>query len=166
MQYAWTGPKNPEDHDALSRWVSQKSFGNPENIWPDSSGCGILKDGRPLAGFIFHDFKPSAGTVQFSGAATNPEWVKGPSLHYLYSYMFDGLGCQMVTTGNAPDNKRLHRLLEKTGHRKYIIERGWGRHEDMFFWTLTQEQWLENPLMQRSRKWAEELRNVKSTKTD
>lgn len=160
MQYAWTGANNPGDHAALSQWVSLHSFGHPDNVWQDSTGCGILRDGKPLAGFVFHDFKPSAGTVQYSGAATNPEWVKGPSLHYLFSYMFDDLGCQMVTTGNAANNTRLHRLLDRLGHSLYVIKRGWGRSEDLYFWTLTREDWLTNKLMLRSRRWAEEIHDV------
>lgn len=138
----------------------------PDNVWPGSSSLGILRDRKPIAGFIFHDFKPSAGTVQFSGAATDTNWAVGPSLHYLFGYMFDGLGCQMVTTGNAPENAGLHRFLRALGHRLYIIERGWGRDQDLYFWTLTREDWLQNKLMLRSRKWAEERRNVESPQAD
>jgi RimJ/RimL family protein N-acetyltransferase len=163
LQYAWAGPEAPDDHAAISKWVSQHSFGHPGNVWPDSTALGILLDGKPIAGFIIHDYKPAAGTVQLSGASTNRRWATGPTLHYLYSYMFDTLGCRMVTTGNSGENKHLHRLLEKLGHRKYVIHDAWDNGVDMIFWTLTRAQWEANDIMRRSRRWAEEIRNVEST---
>jgi RimJ/RimL family protein N-acetyltransferase len=162
MEYAWAGPQNPADHDAISRWVSLHSFGVADNVWPDSTSLGILKDGKPIAGFVFHDYRPSAGTVQYSGAAISPEWGKGPSLHYMFQYMFDGLNCQMVMTGNSARNVHLHRILERLGHKKHVIERAWDRDTAMYFWTLTREDWMTNKPFLRSRRWAEEASNVKS----
>lgn len=159
LEYAWCADGS-EDHAAVSKWVSLHSFGVPDNTWPDSTSLGILKDRKPIAGFVFHDFKPSAGTVQYSGASTTPEWGNGASLHQIFSYMFDGLGCQMVMTGNSERNTGLHRLLERLSHKKHIIERAWDRETALYFWTLTREDWLQNRLMRRSRQWAEERRNV------
>ena len=150
-------------HSAIMQWVSLHSFGVKSNVWKDSSTYGVLKGGVPIAGVVYHDYKPSAGTVQYSGAATDPRWLQGSSLHYMFSYMFDDLECQMVLTGNSADNKRLHRLLARTGHKNHIIERGWSRDTDLYLWTLTREQWLENDVMTRSRRWAEGDSNVTST---
>jgi RimJ/RimL family protein N-acetyltransferase len=160
MQYAWAGPDNPEDHAAISQWVSLHSFGHKDNIWPDSTSLGVLQDGKPIAGFVFHDYKPACGTVQYSGASTTPEWGKGATLHLMFSYMFDALGCQMVITGNSARNTGLHRILERLDHKKHVIERAWDRETALYLWTLTREDWLTNRLMLRSRRWAEENRNV------
>lgn len=121
---------------------------------------GVLRNGTPIAGVIYHDYKPDCGTIQYSGAATSPEWLKGPTLHEMFGYMFDDLGCQMVLTGNSAENTRLHRILRRLGHKNHIIERGWGRDDDLYLWTLTREHWVENDVMQRSRKWAEGGKNV------
>lgn len=160
IEYVWAGRNNPQDHDAICKWVSLHSFGHTENLWPDSSSYGVLKNGVPVAGVVYHDWKPAAETVQYSGAATDSSWLKGPSLHQMFSYMFDDLGCQMVLTGNAADNTGLHRLLRRTDHKLHIIERGWGRDHDLYLWTLTREQWEANDIMSRSRQWAKEKANV------
>lgn len=160
MQRIWGGANNPEVHAAISKWVSLHSFGHSENVWPDSSSFGVMKDGAPVAGFIYHDYKPSAGTIQYSGAATDRAWLKGPSLHMMFGYIFEDLGCQMALTGNSSRNTGLHSLLERLDHTKHVIKRGWGRGEDLFLWTLTQEQWAANPIMQRSRIWAKESNHV------
>lgn len=161
IQRVWGNSNSPEVHSAISQWVSLHSFGHTENVWPDGSSYGVLKDGKPIAGVVYHDYKPSAGTVQYSGAATDRSWLQGPSLHYMFSYMFDALDCQMAMTGNSETNTGLHSLLERTGHKKHVIERGWDRDTALFFWTLTKEQWMANKLMLRSRKWATETENVK-----
>ena len=160
LERVWGGSNNPEIHDAISKWVSFNSFGFAENAWPDGSSYGILRAGKPIAGVVYHDYKPSAETVQYSGAAVDRTWLQGPSLHLMFSYMFDDLGCQMVLTGNAATNTGLHRLLRKLDHKLHVIERGWARHTDLYLWSLTREQWIANPLMNRSRVWAKESENV------
>ena len=154
MQYLWS-KSGSADHDVVSRWVSRHSFGVDDNVWPDSTSCGVILDGKPIAGFIFHDYKPAAGTIQFSGAATDKRWSVGPTLHLLYSYMFDGIGCRMVTTGNSGENKGLHAILRRLGHTEYVIKGAWAEGVDLHFWTLTRDEWAANGIMRRSRKWAE-----------
>ena len=161
IERVWAGPQSPEAHDAISKWVSLHSFGHSENVWPGSSSYGVLRDGKPIAGVVYHDYRPQSGTVQYSGAATDRSWLMGPSLHYMFSYMFDALNCQMVITGNSEKNTGLHSLLERTDHKKHVIERAWDRDTAMFLWTLTKEQWLQNKLMRRSRQWAVENTDVK-----
>lgn len=116
----------------------------------------VVENGKPIAGVVFHDYKPASQTIQYSGAAVSRRWLAGATLHEMFSHMFDGIGCQMVTTGNAASNTGLHRILERLGHKKHVIERGWGRHMDLFLWTLTREQWAQNETFLRSRRWSEE----------
>jgi RimJ/RimL family protein N-acetyltransferase len=155
MQYVFAGRNNPEVHKAIEKWVSLHSFGHTENRWPESSSYGVLMNGEPIAGVIYHDYKPMFKTIQYSGAATDRRWLQGPSLHYMFGHMFETVGCQMVMTGNSSKNTGLHKILERLDHKKHVIERAWGRDDDMFLWTLTREQWLANPAFQRSRKRAE-----------
>lgn len=148
------------DHDAVSRWVSKHSFGHDGNVWPDGSSMAVVRDGKPIAGVVYHDYKPQAGTVQYSGAAVDPMWLTGGTLHLMFSYMFERLGCQMVMTGNASDNVGLHKILARLGHTKHEIKRGWGRNLDLFLWTLTREQWATNETFLRSRRWSQEASYV------
>lgn len=116
----------------------------------------VTDGGKPIAGVVFHDYKPDAGTVQYSGAAIDSRWLQGPTLHEMFGYMFEQLGCQMVITGNAANNTGLHSILERLDHNKHIIERGWGRGMDLYLWTLTREQWAANKYMKRSKQRAQE----------
>lgn len=155
IKYVWGDSNAPDVHDAISRWVSKHSFGHADNIWPDGSSYGVLRDGKPIAGVVYHDYKAAAGTIQYSGASVDRAWLKGPSLHYMFSHMFENIGCQMVITGNSEKNTGLHSLLRRTDHELHIIKRGWDRDTALYLWTLTREQWEANPIMRRSRAWAE-----------
>jgi RimJ/RimL family protein N-acetyltransferase len=107
---------------------------------------------RPCAGIVFHDYKPECGTIQYSGAALDRRWLVGPALHLIFGHMFDRLGCQMVMTGNSEENAGLHSILRRLDHKCHRIERAWGPTTALMLWTLTREQWLANPIMQRSKK--------------
>lgn len=159
-RYLWGGQNNPELHNAIQEWVSFHSFGHPQNKWRESSSYGVLKNGAMVAGVVYHDFKADCGTIQYSGASIDRTWLQGPSLHHMFSYMFDTCNCQMVLTGNSEKNTGLHSILKRLSHTKHVIKRGWGRHEDLFLWTLTKEDWLANEIMGRSRERAEESSNV------
>ena len=160
FQHVWGGANAPDIHSAISQWVSLHSFGHPGNVWDSATSYGVLKDGKPIAGVVYHDYKPSCGTIQYSGASINRAWLQGPTLHNMFSYMFDIAGCQTVLTGNAESNTGLHGILERLDHKKHIIESAWGEGQDLYLWTLTRERWLANRLMQRSRRRAEEIENV------
>lgn len=160
IEYVWGGGNNPEAHDAVSQWVSRHSFGHNDNSWPGSTSLGVMRDGLPIAGVIFHDYKPAPQTVQFSAASTDSRWLLGATLHVIFGYIFDDLGCQMALSGNSAANESAHHLLHGLGFKNNVIERGWGRDTALHLWTLTQEQWLENKLMKRSRKSAEENQHV------
>lgn len=158
-QYIWGD--TPEVNQAIQEWVSLHSFGHRNNTWKDAYSYGVMKEGRPVAGVVYHDYKKSAGTIQYSGAAIDRTWLQGPSLHYMFGYMFEDLGCQMVLTGNSADNTGLHRQLEATGHKKHVIDRAWGPETALYLWTLTREQWLAEPIFQRSKAKAKEFNHVK-----
>ena len=104
----------------------------------------VSKDGNLVAGWVWHNWWPEAGTIEFSGASTTPKWMTRDILNELFSYAFDQLDCQMVTTKNHASNTRLHRQLKVYGFDRFDVPRLFGRDKDGVFWTLTREQWKES----------------------
>ena len=103
---------------------------------------GVIDQAGVLAaGWLFHDWNPEAGTIEFSGASVRPGWMTRAILHNLFAYAFDGVGCQMVVTRNRADNTRLHRQLCAFGFDRIDVPRLFGRTEDGVFWMLTDDQW-------------------------
>ena len=103
-------------------------------------GVGIRSDaGQLVAGWVWHNYSPDAGTIEFSGAATTAKWMTRAILQELFDYAFSF--SQMVVTRNAADNKRLHRQLKAFGFTRIDIPRLFGRDADGVVWTLTDDTW-------------------------
>lgn len=103
---------------------------------------GILDgDGRLIAGWVWHNWWPEAGTIEFSGAALTPKWMTRGILHELFAYAFEKAGAQMIVTRNASTNVRLHRQLARYGFDRFDIPRLFGRDADGVIWTLTEDRW-------------------------
>lgn len=96
-------------------------------------------DGNMVAGWIWHNWNPEAGTLEFSGASITAKWMTRAILQELFAYAF--ANAQMVVTRNGADNTRLHRQLAAFGFRRYDIERLFGRDSDGVVWTLTDDDW-------------------------
>lgn len=105
-------------------------------------GIGVInKDGLLVAGWVWHNWDPSAGTIEFSGAALTPRWMTKAILHKLFAYAFETAGCQMIVTRNSEFNTRLHRQLKRFGFDRFDIPRLFGRDEGGVVWSLTDDQW-------------------------
>ncbi len=131
--------------DRLSRWAQnfvQSRVPHCERGFGDAVGHAIMSNkDRLVAGWVWHNWWPEAGTIEFSGASMTPKWMTRRVLHDLFNYAFNEVGCQMVVTQNAADNTRLHRQLKAFGFTRYDVPRLFGRNEDGVYWTLTDDQW-------------------------
>jgi RimJ/RimL family protein N-acetyltransferase len=138
--------------DAVEAFVAQL-IPDAERGFSGAKGVGVIdKDGLMVAGWIWHNWNPAAKTISFSGASITPKWMTRGILQELFSYAFDGLGCQMVTTLNSGRNVRLHRQLSAFGFTRFDVPRMFGRDHDGVFWTLTFEQWKESRFFNGHRK--------------
>jgi RimJ/RimL family protein N-acetyltransferase len=117
---------------------------------------GIVNDdGVLVAGWVWHGWDPSAGTMEFSGAAITPKWMTREILHKLFAYAFDKVGCQLIMTRNSAGNTRLHRQLKAFGFTRYDVPRLFGRGEDGVFWTLLDDEWRASPFYVKEREHVE-----------
>jgi len=132
-------------HDAeVEKFVASLVPGCPDGFGASRSIGIIDKDGYLVAGWAFHGWDPRAGTIEFSGASTTPRWMTRKILHELFSYAFDGVGCQMLVTRNSINNKRLHKQLRDFGFTRLDFPRLFGRHEDGVVWSLTDDAWRQS----------------------
>ena len=110
----------------------------------DCQSFGVIdRDGHLVMGWIWHEYNPVHGIMEFSGASVTPKWMTRKILHRLFSYAFEDCGCQMIVTRNSARNTRLHRQLKSFGFDRIDFPRLFGRDEDGVLWSLTEEQWKE-----------------------
>ncbi len=98
--------------------------------------------GDPLvAGFVFHNWNPEAGTIEVSGASLRRNWATKDVVKAIFAYPFDQLGCQMVVARHSAGNARVRRIWKSLGADEFVIPRLRGRNEDEAIATLTVEAW-------------------------
>jgi RimJ/RimL family protein N-acetyltransferase len=129
----------------LALWAARRIWPDRDDVWRDLAAkarvMAVYEDNHLLAVMVYHNWDPKAGVIEISGAAESPRWLTRQTLHSLYSYPFDALGCQLVVQRNAASNKRVNRILKKLGFHPVTVPRLRGVNEDEIIWTLTVEDW-------------------------
>jgi hypothetical protein len=104
----------------------------------------IDEEGRLIAGLVYHNYDPQAGTIEISGAATNSRWLSRETIKRMYQYPFHTCGCQMIAQRTPADSERLLGQLAEYGYTFIKFPRLFGRHRDGVICTLTYEDWCDN----------------------
>ncbi|MCP5087448.1 MAG: GNAT family N-acetyltransferase [Rhodobacteraceae bacterium] len=149
MKIVWGGQSNPDDNRIMADWCSNQ-------IWGDARGfgncttMGVLLDDSPVAVMVFHNWQPDGDVIEISGAATNKRWLSRQTLHAMFSYVFDTIGCQLAVMRTSPNDKAIARILKSYGFKSHRIPRLRGRHEDELINTLTDDAWKNNRFERRN----------------
>jgi hypothetical protein len=94
-----------------------------------------------IAGLVYHNWDPEAGTIEISGAALPGHfWLTRPTLARMYQYPFLQCNCQMVVQRTPADNERLLYILARYGYSFVTVPRLLGRDRDCVVCTLTQRR--------------------------
>jgi hypothetical protein len=129
-----------EHHEGVAGFVAaltglRRGFGKCKAI-------GVLKDGRPIAGIVFHDYNPEAGIIAITGGAL-PKcgWLTRETLWRMYEFPFVQLKCQMVMQLTPADNEGLLEQLARGGYMFVKFPRAFGRDRDGVICLFTREAW-------------------------
>ena len=93
------------------------------------------------AGVVYHDWDQKAGVIEISAASRHRGWSTPDAIRAVFSYPFDELGCQMIVTRTADDNRRVHRIWGALGADRIDVPRLFGRDRGGVIFTLTDEAW-------------------------
>jgi hypothetical protein len=133
-------------HEALvSSFVSVRmptgrgrGFGNCRTI-------GVIENGTLIAGLVYHNFDPEAGTIEISAAALpGKPWMSRETIKRMFQYPFLGCHCQMIINRVDADDERQLFQLARYGYLFTRLVRGLGRDKDLMVCTLTREAWEAN----------------------
>jgi hypothetical protein len=133
----------------VATWVASM-LPRLERGFGECKAMGVLDDdGELVAGMVYHRWSPEAEIIEISGASITSRWLTRPVLWRMFAYPFVDCGCQMVMMRTSVNNQMwngrgLPRLLKAYGFREYLIPRMWGRHEDGYLFTLTDDDWKAN----------------------
>ena len=124
--------------------IGPLGFGNCRAI-------GICDDNDELiAGLVYNNFNPKAGTMEISGAALPGKyWATPQTLLYMHTFPFGQCRCQMVTMRVRKSDERLLRQLRALGYELVGLPRIFGRDEDGVICYLTDDAWKANKITRR-----------------
>ena len=128
--------------ELVAAWVAQRIPRCRERGFGNCTAIGIVEDGKPIAGIVYHNWEPEAGIIEISGAAEPGHyWCTRETLRRSYEYPFDQLGVQMIVQRNSLKDERLLRQLATLNFSFIRIPRMLGRDEDGVLCMLTDDAW-------------------------
>jgi RimJ/RimL family protein N-acetyltransferase len=124
--------------------VGWRGFGNCKAI-------GVIDaEGRLIAGLVYNNWNPDAGTIDINGAALPGKlWLTRETIRHMFEYPFGQCGCQMVIMKVLADHERLLRQLAAYDFTFVAVPRLYGRDRDGVICTLTVEDWANNRFNKR-----------------
>lgn len=140
-EIVWGGSRNPEINAVMSRWCSEHFWPKMSRSFGRCATMGVIRDGKFIAVIVFNNWNPDALTLEITGVATDPRWLTRKVLLAMYGYAFDQAGCQLVLKRVSERNKRILKMLRRSGFEEIVLPRLRGRHEDEILCILTEEQW-------------------------
>jgi RimJ/RimL family protein N-acetyltransferase len=130
--------------EAVAKWVAKRIpyVGAAEDFGPFVA-FGVGDDeGRPIAGIVWHGWKPAYGNIELSAASDSVRWLNRRILAEIFAYPFGFLGCRRVTTLTPARNERAWSIDLRLGFKiEGRVRLGFG-DDDMLVMGLLREEWL------------------------
>lgn len=122
-------------------WVAERIPGCDRGFG-ECTAMGVERNGRLIAGVVYHSWCPEWGTIEMSGAAIDRRWMTRSVIHRLLAYPFGF--CRMVVLQMEPGSTA-HRIWMRLGADEYRIPRLRGPETDGIIATLARETWVAGP---------------------
>jgi len=106
----------------------------------------VLDGGKMVAGVVYHNYYPDAGTVEVSAASDTKRWLTRDVLRTFIAMPFERLGVQALVARHAETAQHLRRMWQKVGAQEYTIPRlrGKGQPAECIS-VLTDDAWAASP---------------------
>ena len=113
--------------EEVAKWVAARIPHVGDVGFGPCEAIGVVGSNGLIAGVVYHDYQPRAGSIQLSMAADNPRWAKKEIIAGLLRYPFEQLKCYRVWTGTPIDNTMALRVNSKIGFtREAVLAHGFG----------------------------------------
>jgi hypothetical protein len=117
--------------------AAQLGYNRP---WDNCRAIGFTDaNGQLVAGVVFHNWCPEAGTIEMSAASTTRKWLTRKRLAIVFAYPFQF--CRIVIARIAEGNKRARRIWRSFGADEYVIPRLRSPNEAEVIYLLPAETW-------------------------
>ena len=130
----------------VSQWVAAQLPGIVIGFG-QCTAIGVQREGRLIAGVVYHDYRPSYQSIQMSVyAQRNSNWLTNGSLQVFFDYPFNQIGCKSIHIACARNNKHAKKFVARLGFRHAgLLRRGFGIVDAVLYDMLPEQcRWLRS----------------------
>jgi RimJ/RimL family protein N-acetyltransferase len=130
--------------DAVGAWVAARipHIGTAAEFGPFVAVGVVDRADTPVAGVVWHGYRPSCSDIQLSAAASTARWLTRHLIAEIFAYPFLYLGCRRVTTITPVKGERALAVNLKIGFQmEGRVRFGFGT-DDAIIMGLLREEWL------------------------
>jgi RimJ/RimL family protein N-acetyltransferase len=139
-------PRTPVEVDGLARWVASRIPHVGDAGFGPCQAIGIAREGRLVAGVVFHDWQPAALTLQLSMAADTPLWASRAVLRGLFAYAFVTAGVHKLWTATPHDAARVLRFNRGVGLKpEATLRHHFGPRRHAVVSSMLRAEWERSP---------------------
>lgn len=133
-----------EDEAALvAPWVAMR-VPHVDRFGPCQAAV-VERNGETAAVVLFHDWNPSAQTMQLSMAADTPRWATRPVVAALFHYAFVTGGANKLWTAVPHDARRVIRFNEGIGlRREAVLRHQFGHKQHAVIFSMLANEWRKS----------------------
>lgn len=128
-------------HDLSVTSFVRQIVGNPAVRFEGARAIGVLEGELLIAGAVFHDWNPAAGTIEMSIAAVSRRWLQRSVIAAFARYLFEGVRARLAVMRTSDKNRPACRIAEALGFTPHRIPELRGPGEAEVIYTLTAEDW-------------------------
>lgn len=129
-------------HDDVVMGYVRRVYGREDIDFPGGRTIGVLDGGQLIAGIVFHDWNPTASTIELSMAATSRRWLTRRVMQALSRYVVEGVGAQLAVMRTSERNEPACRIANAIGFKPHRIPNLRGRGEAEIIYTMTTDELL------------------------
>lgn len=148
IRHEYYTQRQPEANRAVADFVSQICFGEPGQFECFST-MAVLDGGTLIAGVVYTDWQPDAGTIEMSAGAKDARWFQAHIIRAAFAFPFDLLGAQMTIWSVSERNERMCSIARRLGCDEVFVPRLRGRDEGVYLFTMTDDAWRESAIAKR-----------------
>lgn len=134
---------DPVPYDAVRGFITRRIWGDDRQL-PYGTAMAVLHDGVMVAGAIFYNYDPEAGTIELSAASDSKRWMSRPVLWEMFNYAFNDLGCQAVIMRCDPEDGKMCSIASRYGFDRFDLPRLRGRGKSEALFILGDDEWRAN----------------------
>ena len=108
--------------EEVAAFVARGLWGGTRRFGPSTAIGFATPDAGLVAGVVYHNYDPHAGTIELSGYAARRDWANRAAVALIFGgYPFRHAGCRLLLGRHSERNARVRRIWRALGATEHPI---------------------------------------------